>query len=259
MKTPDDGNIVSGRVAIVTGAASGIGRAVALRLHADDLEVIAIDRDERGLEFLRSEQPGIRCHGIDVTDHAALAQCVESAAARHGRIDVLINNAGFSFYERHVDSTLDHWRQTMAVNLESMYVLAKLTVPHMIRRGYGRIVNVSSTQAIAAEPTVAAYAASKGAVAAWTRAMAVDLAEHGILVNAVAPGCIRTGMSVINGVDETETDAFKEWYVKQRKIPLARPGRPDEVANAIAFLCGDHCTYITGHTLVVDGGLTVTF
>ena len=154
---------------------------------------------------------------------------------------------------------MEHWRHTQAVNLEAMYVLAKLVAPHMIARQYGRIVNISSVQAIAAEGNIGAYAASKGAINAWSRSLAVDLAEHGILVNVVAPGCIHTEMSIIDGVDETTTEEFQEWYVKRRRIPLARPGTSDEVANAIAFLCGDQCTYITGHVLVVDGGLTSTF
>jgi len=137
--------------------------------------------------------------------------------------------------------------------------MAKLVTPSMIKKRYGRIVNVSSTQAIASEPTVGAYAASKGGITAWTRTLAVDLSEYGIIVNAVAPGCIHTPMSIIDGVDEVESDYFQEWYVKKRKIPLARAGEPEEVAKAILFLSGEDCTYVTGHTLVVDGGLTITF
>jgi NAD(P)-dependent dehydrogenase (short-subunit alcohol dehydrogenase family) len=129
----------------------------------------------------------------------------------------------------------------------------------MVDRRYGRIVNVASTQALAAEAVTGAYAASKGAIAAWTRSLAVDLAEYGILVNCIAPGCTHTAMSNVNGVDETTTPDFQEWYVRRRKIPLARAADPAEIANAIYFLCGDQCTYITGHTLVVDGGLTITF
>ena len=247
------------RVAIVTGASSGIGQAAAERLARDGTVVVAIARRGERLEKLQKAFPNIQPARCDVTDHASLERIVEETAARFGRIDILINNAGFSYYERIVDSSLEHWRQTQAVNLESMFVLAKLAVPHMIARRYGRIVNLSSVQALASEPSVGAYAASKGAINAWSRSLAVDLAEHGILVNVVAPGCILTEMSVIDGVDETTTELFQEWYVKQRKIPLARPGTAEEVANAIAFLCGDQCTYITGQTLVVDGGLTITF
>ena len=247
------------RIAIVTGASSGIGQATARRFAAEGATVIAIARRAERLNELHAESARIEPFACDVTDHDALAECVAQTIRKHGRVDVLVNNAGFSYYERHADSTLDHWRQTMLVNLEAMYVLAKLVTPHMIAQRYGRIVNVSSTQSIAAEPVVSAYAATKGGINAWSRSLAVDLAEYAILVNVVAPGCIRTEMSVINGVDETTTPDFEEWYVKRRKIPLARPGAAEEVANAILFLSGDQCGYITGQTLVVDGGLTITF
>lgn len=247
------------RVAIVTGASSGIGRAAALRLAAEGAAVVAIARRAERLQQLQAECPQILTQVCDVADHEALAACVKRTMAELGRLDILVNNAGLSYYERHEESTLEHWRTTQAVNVEAMYVLAKLAAPHMIAQRYGRIVNVSSVQALASEPTVGAYAASKGAINAWSRALAVDLAEYGILVNVVAPGCIRTEMSVVNGVDETQSDEFQEWYVKRRKIPLARPGAAEEVADAILFLSGDQCTYITGQTLVVDGGLTITF
>jgi NAD(P)-dependent dehydrogenase (short-subunit alcohol dehydrogenase family) len=247
------------RVAIVTGASSGIGRATALRLAEEGATVIALAR--RGDQLAELEQANPRISGVvcDVSDHEKLAKSVEQVVSQHGGIDILVNNAGFSYYERHTESTLDHWRQTQAVNIEAMYVLAKLVTPHMIERRYGRIVNVSSTQSIASEAIVGAYAASKGAVNAWSRALAVDLAEYGILVNVVAPGCTHTEMSVIDGVDETESEYFQKWYVGERKIPLARAGTSEEIANAILFLTGDQCTYITGQTLVVDGGLTITF
>lgn len=249
----------TGKVVIVTGASSGIGEATARRLATHGATVIAVARRAERLEALRAELAGIVPAVCDVTDHEAIAELVAQTTRRLGQIDALVNNAGFSFYERLTETPLEHWRETMAVNVESMFVLAKLVAPHMIERRYGRIVNVSSVQAQAAEPVVGAYAASKGAINAWSRSLAVDLAEYGILVNVVAPGCIRTEMSVINGVDETTTPMFQEWYVKQRKIPLGRPGASDEVAAAIEFLCGDSCTYITGQTLVVDGGLTITF
>lgn len=247
------------RVAIVTGASSGIGRATAERLASDGATVFAMARRAERLAELQQQYPNIHPAACDVSDHAALEKHVQQIVEQCGWIDILVNNAGFSYYERHDDTSLEHWRQTQAVNVEAMFVLAKLVVPVMREKGYGRIVNVSSTQAIAAEPVVGAYAASKGAINAWSRALAVDLAEYGILVNVVAPGCTRTEMSVIDGVDETESEFFQEWYVRQRKIPLARPGTSEEIANAIVFLSGDQCTYITGQTLVVDGGLTITF
>ena len=247
------------RVAIVTGASSGIGQATTRRFAKEGATVYAMARREERLLELQQEFPNIEPLPCDVTDHARLEECIKQVVAKSGKIDVLVNNAGFSYYERHQDSTLEHWQQTQAINIEAMYVLAKLVVPHMIEQKYGRIVNVSSTQSIASEPVVGAYAASKGAINAWSRALAVDLAEYGILVNVVAPGCTLTEMTVIDGVDETTTDYFQQWYVKDRKIPLARAGTSDELASAILFLSGEECTYITGHTLVVDGGLTITF
>jgi len=247
------------QVAIVTGASSGIGRAVAQRFADEGATVIAIARRAERLVALKQQNPSIVAAPCDVADHKKLEEQIQRTISQHGRIDVLVNNAGFSYYERHTDSTLDHWRETQAINVEAMYVLAKLVVPQMIEQQYGRIVNVSSTQSIASEPIVGAYAASKGAINAWSRSLAVDLAEHNILVNVVAPGCTHTEMSVIDGVDETTSDYFQVWYIRNRKIPLARAGRPEEIANAILFLSGDQCTYITGQTLVVDGGLTITF
>lgn len=242
-------------IILITGAASGIGKATAKHFIEKGARVFGFDRDKEGLLSIDNI---IHCLS-DMNDHERLKELVDKIIAKYSKIDVLINNAGFSFYARHAESTLEQWRKTMEVNLEGYYMMAKLVVPVMIEKRKGRIVNVSSTQAIASEPTVGAYAASKGAIAAWTRTLAVDLSEYGILVNAVAPGCIQTPMSVINGIDELESDYFKEWYVRQRKIPLARAGKPEEVAKAIAFLSGEECTYITGHTLVVDGGLTITF
>jgi NAD(P)-dependent dehydrogenase (short-subunit alcohol dehydrogenase family) len=247
--------VLAGQVALVTGAGSGIGRATAKRFIAEGATVIGIDRNGEGL----AEVEGLVACETDLRDHDALRACVESTAETHGQIDILVNNAGMSHYARHAESTLEQWRETMAINLESYYVMAKLVAPTMIERGYGRIVNVASTQALAAEPMVGAYVATKGGIAAWTRSLAVDLAEHGILVNAVAPGCVHTPMSVIDGVDETTTELFQEWYVGQRKIPLARAAKAEELANVILFLSGDQCTYVCGHLLVADGGLTVTF
>jgi NAD(P)-dependent dehydrogenase (short-subunit alcohol dehydrogenase family) len=251
--------VLAGRVALVTGASSGIGRAAAVRLAAQGAQVVAIARRADRLSELAMQCPGIRPFPADVTDHPALSRCVDDTVAQYGRIDILVNNAGMSYYKRLLESTLTEWRQTMAVNLEAMYVLARWVVPHMRQQHYGRIVNISSIQATATEAVVGPYAATKGGISAWSRSLAVDLAEYGILVNVVAPGFIRTEMSVIDGVDETESELFREWYAGRRKIPLARAGEPEEIAAAIAFLCGDQCTYITGQTLVVDGGLTVTF
>lgn len=247
------------RVAVVTGAASGIGAAVTRTLAMEGACVFGIDRRNDHLQQVIGTLPNAIAHVADVTDHASIEEGIRMLADRHARIDILVNNAGLSHYGRIAESTLEQWRQTQAVNLEAMFVLAKLVSPYMIRQKYGRIVNVGSIQALSAQGIVGAYAASKGGVHAWSRSLAVDLAEYGILVNAVAPGAIHTEMSMVNGVDVKRTPEFRERYEQQRRIPLGRAGEAQEVANAIAFLCSEECSYITGHTLVVDGGLTITF
>jgi len=250
---------LANKIAIVTGAGQGIGAAISSRFVAEGAHVIGIDRNDKSIAALAESLHNFTAFTADVQDHYAIEQCINQTIAQHGKIDVLVNNAGFQYTVNFVESTLEQWQETQRVNLESIYMLCKLVTPHMIDTGSGRIVNISSTQSIAAEPAVTAYATSKGGINAFTRSLAVELAEYGILVNAIAPGCIHTPMSIINGVDETTTEAFQEWYVNQRKIPLGRPGQADEVASVALFLASDDCAYVTGHTLVVDGGLTITF
>jgi NAD(P)-dependent dehydrogenase (short-subunit alcohol dehydrogenase family) len=250
---------LAGQVAIVTGAAQGIGAAIARRFTAEGAHVVALDRNAERLGELACELPSLLPFVADVQDHAALERGVAAALASYARIDILVNNAGFQYTVPLLDSTLEQWRCTQAVNLEPHYLLSKLVAPHMAHQSYGRIVNIASTQAIAAEPMVSAYAASKGGVVSLTRSLAVELAPYSIIVNAIAPGCIHTPMCVINGVDETQTPDFQEWYVRRRKIPLGRPGQADEIATVAVFLASAECSYVTGHTLVADGGLTITF
>jgi 3-oxoacyl-[acyl-carrier protein] reductase len=250
---------LEGRVTIVTGAGQGIGEAIAHRFANEGAAVVGIDRNADTLKAVCATLPKAVAYPIDVTDHQALERCFAQTVERFGHIDALVNNAAVSYYVPLVETTLDRWRETLAVNLEAYFVTAQLAARQMIKQGSGRIINVASTQAIACEPLVGAYTASKGGVLALTRSLGVELAPHNILVNAIVPGCIHTPMSVINGVDETQTDLFKEWYVGRRKIPLGRPGEPHEIAGAVLFLASDDCQYMTGQMLVVDGGLTITF
>lgn len=253
------GERLAGRTAMVTGAGQGIGAAIVRRFVAAGAAVTGVDRNPETLAALAAELPAFTPCPADVTDYDLLASCVERSIAAHGHLDILVNNAGFQYTTPFLDTTLDAWRRTQAINLEAQFVLCQLVAPHMIRAGYGRIVNLCSTQALAAEANVSAYAASKGGVGALTRSLAVELAPHGILVNAIAPGAIHTPMSVIDGVDELETEDFREWYVRRRKIPLGRSGQAPEIAAIALFLASEECSYVTGHTLVADGGLTITF
>lgn len=246
------------RVAIVTGAGQGIGAAILRRFHAEGATVIGLDRsDDKLAKLCRSLEDRAEYHLADNTDENALLNAVASVFQKHKRIDILVNNAGFSYYGPFVESTQEQWRRTFAVNLDGHVVLSRAVARHMIAANYGRIVNISSVQALSCGSSVSAYAASKGAVISFTHSLAVELAPHNILANCIAPGCVHTPMSVVDGVDETTNPDFQEWYVKRRKIPLARPGEAEEIAAAALFLSSEDCSYVTGQTLAVDGGMTI--
>jgi 3-oxoacyl-[acyl-carrier protein] reductase len=253
---------LQGRVALVTGAAQGIGAAIVREFLREGATVAAIDRKaEVRQAFENAGEPNKkpRPYVFDITDYAAYRSCVEDVAKREGKIDILVNNAAICFYGDILEDSIENWRQVQAVNLEAIYWGCKLVAPHMARQRWGRIISLASTQAIATEGRLGSYTAAKGAIMSFTKSLAVELAPHGILANAIAPGCIHTPMSIIDGIDETQSELFKEWYVRRRKIPLARPGEPEEIARVAVFLASDDCSYVTGHTLVADGGLTITF
>jgi len=250
------------RVAVITGAAQGIGHAIATEFAREGAMVAAIDRKpevQNLCDDLTRNNLKARPYILDITDYSSYRKCVDEVVRYEGRIDILVNDAAICFYGDIFEDSLEEWRKVQNVNLEALYWGAKLVAPIMAQHHWGRVINIGSTQAIATEGRLGAYTAAKGAIHSYTKSLAVELAPHGILANAIAPGCIHTPMSIIGGVDETQTELFQEWYVKRRKIPLARPGEATEVARVAVFLASDDCSYVTGHTLVVDGGLTITF
>ena len=259
--------LLDGRTAIITGAGQGLGRAIAQEFSAEGAAVALLEINTSTLAEAESE---LRAKGytalaypLDISDYQAYQKVIEDIARQWEHIDILVNNAAtHGFYgtilgER--GDSLETWRFTQAVNLESVYTGAKLVVPHMVKQQYGRIINISSVQGFTSSGECGAYNASKGGIIAFTKSLAVELSPYNILVNAVAPGFIRTPMSVVNGVDETTTPDFLEWYGKRRKIPLGRAGLPEEVSGTVVFLASEYCRYMTGQVLVVDGGLTTTF
>ena len=253
----------SGRTVLVTGAAQGIGEAIVRRFAAEGARVAACDRQAVRVtalaDALRREGADVLPLPLDLTDPAAYHGAIDALAA-DGGIDVLVNNAAIFEPAGVLEATPEHWERTRRVNLDAVFLGTRHFAAQLVRLGRaGSVVQIASGEAIRTEPRTAAYTATKGAVLAFTQACAVDLAPHGIRVNAVAPGCIHTPLSVIDGVDETTTPDFQEWFVRRRKIPLARPGRSAEVAAAVAFLASDDASYMTGTCLVVDGGLTITF
>jgi len=256
--------LLNGQICIVTGAGQGLGRAIALEICREGATTALIDRNPKTLAQVADEiaQGGGRCstHAFDVTDYDAYARTVAEVHARHGRIDVLVNNAGINPATRTIlDDTLEEWRRTIAINLEAVYMGSKLVAPIMAEQHSGRIIHISSIQGFASSGLCGSYNAAKGALIAYTKSMAVELAPYNILVNAVAPGFMVTPMSVVNGVDETTTPDYLEWYIDRRKIPLGRSGQPEDVSGTVVFLASDYCRYMTGQLLVVDGGLMSTF
>lgn len=250
---------VDGRVAVVTGAASGMGRATA-HLFADEgarvaVVDIGVDRVEAVVEEVDAAHGVGRARGfaLDVTDRRAVAAMVADVAATWGRLDCLVNNAGVSLVSglmQDAASFDEAWERTLAVNLSAYVHVSRLVVPIMKEAGFGRIVNVASTEAIVATGGLAAYSASKAGVTGLTRSMAVELGRHGITVNCICPGPIDTGMTA--GIPAEA----KEIYAK-RKVPVRRYGAPEEVAQMTLSLCLPAASFTNGATLVVDGGMTI--
>lgn len=243
----------SRKVAIVTGAASGIGRATALRLAASGATVVVVDRDSVGAHKLVAE---LRLSGAtavaevcDVREFGAAEDIVAARAVEFGGIDILVNNAGAVTQCSLLETGLDLWQDMLTVNLTSCFAWSKAAVPRMRSREGGRIVNVSSHAGILGSTGRGAYSAAKGGVLALTRVMAIEWAELGITVNAVAPGAITTPMTARSH----KTERTKAWM---DSLPLQRYGTPEEVAGTIAYLCSPEAGYVSGQTVCVDGGFT---
>ncbi len=257
-------DLLAGQVCMVSGAGQGLGRTVALEMVSEGAHVVLLERNRATLDAVMDEIAGLggtaRAFALDVTDYDAYRAAVESVIRDFGRIDVLVNNAAVNPPAKTIlDDTLEDWRRTIAINLEAVYMGSKLVAPHMVERKSGRIIHVASIQGFASSGEVGSYNAAKGGILALTKSMAVELGPYNILVNSVAPGFMSTPMSIVNGVNETETPDFIEWYVKKGKIPLRRTGYPEDVSGTVIFLASSYCRYMTGQLLVVDGGLMSTF
>lgn len=251
--------LVAGRQCLVTGAAQGLGLAVARELSAEGAQVVMIDRNAEVLVAAASIGGPAEAQVLDVTDRAAFADLVGTCAAR-GPIWALVNNAAIQPPARSIlEDRQDDWDRTIAINLEAVWQGSKLVAPHMIAAGGGRIIHIASVQGFVSSGNCGPYNAAKGGVIGLTKSMAVELAPHGILVNSVAPGFMVTPMSVVDGVDETTTPEFLDWYVARGRIPLRRAGTPEDVAGTVVFLASSYCRWMTGQVLVVDGGMTSTF
>jgi NAD(P)-dependent dehydrogenase (short-subunit alcohol dehydrogenase family) len=250
---------LAGKSALITGASSGIGRAIARRFAAEGARLVLADITdevrEGGLptaELLRAESHDVEFIRMDVSSEADAARAVELAVRRFGRLDVLVNDAAVGVGKKLTETSLEEWNRTLAVNLTGVFLMSRAAVTQMLRQDIrgetrGRIVNISSQHGMIACPEDVAYGTSKSGVVYITRQIAVDYAKDFIICNAVAPGKILTG--------KTGRAVEPRWMDYSRaRTPLPRLGTPDDVANAALFLASDEATFITGENILVDGG-----
>ncbi|MEY8312077.1 SDR family oxidoreductase [Oscillospiraceae bacterium 42-9] len=245
--------------ALISGAASGIGRATAERFAREGWDLCITDRNAPGLLSVFQELPAgdhLHCPG-DFTDPLAVARISERIAESWGYLDALVNCAGVFMSADAVESPLEEWRRPLDIMINGAVNLTRACVPKM-KQG-GRIIHITSIHSQRAEKGSSAYAMAKAAVGQYCRGLAVELAGRGILVNAIAPGFIDTPMGITEGVNIVDTEPFRRDYVQGHHLPLRRAGRPEEVAGVALFLAGEDASYITGQVITVDGGLTVTF
>ncbi|CAM4059484.1 SDR family oxidoreductase [Bordetella muralis] len=247
---------LSGRRVLVTGSSQGLGYALARGLAQHGATVIMNARNaarlNEAVQRLRGE--GLSAHALpfDVTDPAAAQTGINGAESEFGPIDILVNNAGMQHRGPLEQFPVDQWDALMRTNISSIFYVSKPAATHMIARGRGKIINIASVQSELARPGIAPYTATKGAVRNLTRGMATDWARHGLQINAIAPGYFRTELTQAL-VDNPD---FTQWL--SQRTPAGRWGNPEELVGAAVFLASDASSFVNGHTLYVDGGMTAS-
>jgi len=230
------------RVALVTGGARGIGRAIALALAADGRRVAVAD-------LLEADVEGALAVRLDVTDAASVARAVRDVEAALGPVDILVNNAGWDEMRPFLETDEPFWDRVLDINLKGGLRMIKATAPGMVERGWGRVVNIGSDAGRVGSSLESVYSAAKGGVIAFTKTLARELARTGVTANTVCPGPTRTPM--LAEMEPRLVEAL------ERAVPMRRLGEPDDIAAAVAFLASERAGYITGQTLSVSGGLTM--
>jgi gluconate 5-dehydrogenase len=247
---------LSGRTALVTGSSQGIGLALARGLAEAGAAVVLNGRDSGKLAAaaatLRAEGHAVRELAFDATDHAAVRTAVDELERDGVAIGILVNNAGMQHRAPLEDFPAEAFERLLATNVSSVFNVGQAVARHMIRRGAGKIINIASVQSALARPSIAPYTATKGAVANLTKGMATDWAKHGLQCNAIAPGYFETPLNAALVADP----AFTEWLSK--RTPAGRWGRVEELVGACVFLASDAASFVNGHVLYVDGGITAS-
>jgi 3-oxoacyl-[acyl-carrier protein] reductase len=243
---------LKGKVAIVTGAGHGIGREIALSLARNGAEVVITDVSDaifevgKQIEAVGAKALPIKC---DVTKLEEAQSVEETVVGKYERIDILVNNAGIYPQKAFLEMTADDWNSVLRINLNGAFHCTKAVLPKMVEQRYGKIVNIASIAgAVVAFPNLVHYSASKAAIAGFTKSLALELAQYGINVNAVAPGPIDIGNIAAN------TEVYQQTV---KTIPIGRMGRPEDIANLVVFLVSDEANFITGQCIVSDGGYTL--
>src|SRR5215469_16129002 len=247
---------LTGKRALVTGSSQGIGFAIAQGLADHGAEVVLNGRDRDKLaaaaDRLATHGQKVSAMGFDVTNANAVAEGVSAIEASVGPIDILVNNAGMQFRSPLENFPVGQWERLLATNISSVFYVAQAAARHMIPRRGGKIINIGSVQSELARPGIAPYTATKGAVRNLTRGMCADWARHGLQINAIAPGYFRTPLNQAL-VDDAD---FSAWL--EKRTPASRWGNVDELIGAAVFLSGEGSSFVNGHTLYVDGGVTAS-
>ncbi len=246
---------LTGKRALITGSSQGIGFALAQGLAEHGAEIVLNGRDAGKLDAAAAKLAAaghkVSVAGFDVTNAQAAKDGVE-AIERSGAIDVLVNNAGMQFRSPLEDFPIEKWEQLLATNISSAFYVGQAVARHMIPRGRGKIINIASVQSELARSGIAPYTATKGAIKNLTRGMCADWAKHGLQINAIAPGYFKTPLNQAL-VDNPE---FSSWL--EKRTPAARWGNVDELVGAAVFLSGKASSFVNGHTLYIDGGITTS-
>ncbi|WP_127145566.1 SDR family oxidoreductase [Pelagibacterium montanilacus] len=247
---------LSGRRALITGSSQGIGKALAAGLARAGAEVVVNGRtaDKLALAARELREAGAVVHELvfDATDHAAIRTAIDAFEAETGPIDILVNNAGMQHRAPLEEFPVEMFDTLIRTNLHSAFYVGQAVARHMIDRGRGKIINIASVQSALARPGIAPYVASKGAISNLTKGMATDWARHGMQCNAIAPGYFETPLNAALIADPE----FNAWL--EKRTPAGRWGQVDELVGACIFLSSDASSFVNGHTLFVDGGITAS-